>query len=368
MSVPLLKFQEAKVIPLLSQWLYSIYDPSIPCELAAVTYRDRQAKLALNEERVQELTPSEFGTILTHEAMHLYRQHLHPRHKDKDLMLWNLACDAWINMGLHEKDVVSIGLIVGPQRFGLPQCPLPNELVIYSHLIDSGKGSFLDISTILDLLGINNGDETTVELTSLKIRKILTDAANNGDVLAKNILNNQPTTFSVSRPLVDKIKTWPLLQTILSTIPGTQVRGWKRGWRREGRGKFTAGRSPNRTAMVLIALDISGSISTEQLALQTRLARGLKLGNISCDFVAFAETASNPFSHCSNTISANINTGATNFGPVFKAAHKYDALIMFTDGQADKESLPRCPVVWAWSTQSYQQWELRSCDRQVMAL
>jgi len=110
------------------------------------------------------------------------------------------------------------------------------------------------------------------------------------------------------------------------------------------------GSKRNYTSRLLVAFDTSGSVSDSQLEYFVTELNGM-IDHVEVDFIQFDTKLygePKPFSKKAAKVDI-VGRGGTCFEPVIQLAdeHKYDGLVVFTDGYAPFPSKPKTRMLWA---------------------
>ncbi len=369
-------YQRATIYRPLGQYLYSITDIRTPLKYAggyaATICTGGKLTVQVNVDKLGDQSNDAVGTVLVHEALHIRRQHLHPRHKGKIEPYWTLAIEAWINERLRRKDAQELNLITLDLVSKVAGIDIPrdaDEETIYQLLLEHRPPSQpwpFPIPCCVHLDQVDPADAVEIEIASLDVRNA--SGGGQGDIPEEltgsfsGVLTRGSGLGRRGRAF-DGVYQCPLLLRVLEALSGS-VRSshYMRGWRRESKQPWAMGRTREYRARVLVALDVSGSIPDRAYKLAARLANGLTLARASCEYVAFdTHLQGHPKPYAPKSY---VTGGGTDFGPVFQAARGYDALVMVTDGDGGQYPLPACPVVWVWVGVP-RKWRLRPQDREL---
>lgn len=384
-------FSTAKILSPIARYLRTIarIDASIPTACVGIDHKG--LALRLNPDFFASLNPDQQGTVLMHEYLHVLRGHIHPRHGKKDARLWNLATDAVINSRLRQ-DVENLitfdSLGITPSELP-PTHSLECEEEVYRRLTESAlpnsknNGNPLDGDIDQANQGSGNGhgneiDEKTkgaiadyerlrasaaareaVEGSGedAELRESLRDIVPKGHSLSDITKKRSVTTSQVT---ID-----PLVRKISLLCSSVRSRRYTRGYRRERASLPLLGRGISRIPRLLIAIDISGSISDTQLARTQGAIRELtRLRVCRADYTVFAVRASKPSPTLKPLDTYDVG-GGTDFRSFAEYANGYDGLIVLTDGEATSVKI-RIPTIWAYTTQTPKRQPLKPTDSEII--
>ena len=329
-------------------------------------------------EHLADRSLEEQAIIILHEYAHLAYGHIpYAVASSLDPVLWNIACDAWINEAHDKGTIQALHMVEYTQLQKM--CPtLPSILVspryIYECLLQAGRdqlaGMGKDVLILSDGTAPNFGEAALQQLTARAAIREAIESGKCSDALKRaldmlrgaSITGNRLSVSPVGAPI-----PCPWLAAILAHLRG--ISRWAdlvrtRGWYRPGRTELTAGSRRRPGPLVLLAIDVSGSTSEfwgSFIATGHALAARYRL------HVALYSDA--VIWHGRSVPAYPQVSGGTQFGPVWRMADVLRAhlVINVTDGDnADAgASLPTTPVIWLY-TPSHRAHSLRPCDKQFV--
>lgn len=391
-------FSHAKILSPIARYLRTItrIDASIPT--ACVGIDSRGLSLRINPDFFTSLNDSQKGTVLMHEYLHILRGHIHPRHAKKDARIWNLATDAVINSRLRadvENLITFDYLGITPSSLP-PTHSLECEEEVYRRLTESAPqnqdGSNNPLQGDIDQSGNNNGSGHGNENNEIdeKMRGAIADyerlrasaaareavegsGEGNGEdaELRESLRDIVPKGHSLSditkkrSVTTSQVTIDPVVRKISLLCSSVRARRYTRGYRRERASLPLLGRGLSRIPRLLIAIDVSGSISDTQLARTQGAIRELaRLRVCRADYTVFAVRASTPSPTLKPLDNYDVGSG-TDFRSFAEYANGYDGLIVLTDGEAP--SVKICiPTIWAYTTQTPKRQPLKPTDSEII--
>lgn len=317
--------------------------------------------------------------LLRHELGHIVRgdclpetKRIRPKHS-----LANIAEDACINTPEMVKAVERSTGITGsalyerlqPQLDGLPAHYIPSAQTIYKAL--EAKVASMPPLKCSFCSGANHSDGLTDEQAAVAhaqtIIKIRPQDAAEEEALGKGADLGQIAAPDRSLARLQCEMPAALISAAIEAIEGARHQGERRPrrtWAREGRHPGLKGIARMPHALLMLAIDVSGSMSSwygYMAALADRLASRHRLQ--VCTFDTSVRR------HGQRLPSSVQWGGGTNFRPVMALAEQVrpDALIMVTDGQAGDKYQPPAgvPVIWVTVDEGERLVELRGRDRMV---
>ena len=308
-------------------------------------------QILLNPEWVANLSVQEIMFLLAHEAMHYMLSHA-LRRQHRDHQAWNVACDKVINDTLIDAKVgkfIDGGITLEDARHKA------SEELYDSDDDDMGSGGIgLDVGDIVDENGQPLDDATIQQLQAqAKIEAIQS---------AKVAKQKGKLPQSVERIIDEMINVVTPWHEKLERYMSGKVRdgySWNRPNRRfVGQGTYLPGYDYiPRMGEVVIAIDTSGSLSNEDLALFSGHVNRIvdtcipeKITVLYCDYNIGGTDEYQPDDL--PIVLNPVGGGGTSFKPVFEWLDSYDGevecLIYFTDGWGDQDELdaPHTDTVW----------------------
>jgi len=311
--------------------------------------------LFLNKDYLQGLEDPELDGLLIHEVLHMALLHV-PRCGNRELQLWNIACDIVVNgMILAE----GLTLPKGAVRDKALEALSAEE--IYDRLLEKPKkkGVFLeDLLVGVEAGGPADSDRVSTELGAYwtharEQASLVTDRLiEGGKFQGRNPLGHSREWAVVREPEID----WRTMLWQFMVRTPVDYAGFDR--RFIGQGLYLEALE-GEAIQVALCVDTSGSVSGEELSQFLSEISGIirSYPHIRCDlYFADAEL----FGPYEITDLADIpkpkGGGGTSFGPFFEAVSASDALsqapaggflaIYLTDGFADFPEAPEFPVLW----------------------
>ena len=304
-------------------------------------------QIMLNPEWVEPLTVKEIMFLLAHEAMHYMLSHA-LRRQHRDHRAWNVACDKVINDTLIDAKVgtfIDGGVTLEDARFGA------SEQFYDENDDDIGDGGIgEDVGDIVDENGQPLDDATVQQLqTQAKIEAI------QNAKLAKQTGKLPESIERLVEEMINVVTPW---HEKLERYMSAKIRdgySWNRPNRRfVGQGMYLPGYDyVPRMGEVVIAVDTSGSLNSQELALfQGHINRIVdtctpeKITVLYCDYAIGGTTEYTPDDL--PIVLKPVGGGGTSFKPVFKWLDSYDGdvecLIYFTDGWGDQDELDQLSI------------------------
>lgn len=304
-------------------------------------------QIMLNPEWVEPLTVKEIMFLLAHEAMHYMLSHA-LRRQHRDHRAWNVACDKVINDTLIDARVgtfIDGGVTLEDARFGA------SEQFYDENDDDMGDGGIgEDVGDIVDENGQPLDDATVQQLqTQAKIEAI------QNAKLAKQTGKLPESIERLVEEMINVVTPW---HEKLERYMSAKIRdgySWNRPNRRfVGQGMYLPGYDyVPRMGEVVIAVDTSGSLNSQELALfQGHINRIVdtctpeKITVLYCDYAIGGTTEYTPDDL--PIVLKPVGGGGTSFKPVFKWLDSYDGdvecLIYFTDGWGDQDELDQLSI------------------------
>jgi len=327
----------------------------------------RRVDLALyyNPEWIETLTSKELRAVLTHEALHVLLHHIaRADHFDYNKLGYNIAADMAINCHVT-------GLPDGvfyPSSFQLPD--FESSEWYYRKLKkqskDKGQGISEYSSGKGDLVDSHDSwGECEDDVVKEKIRGIADKAikaqdekgwSEFGSGLAKAILDANKPVINWKREVRYFINKLVLAgRKTTRTRINRREQSLRKGREDKLKGVYIhPGNKRDYTSKLLVAIDTSGSVSNTEVQAFLSEINGM-IEHVKCDVTMFdTKILMEPVEVKKKISSFNIvGRGGTNFAPIIKYVdeHKYDGLIIMTDGFAPFPAKPKARVLWAISPQ-----------------
>jgi len=321
--------------------------------------------LFYNPEWILTLTSGELRAVLQHESLHILLHHItrsgHFAYNHKG---YNIAADAAINCHLVNLPENCIY----PSNYDLPD--FESSEWYYKKIKNSSEEAGSSMAGYADGKGelVDSHDgwgECEDDVVKEKIRGIADSSikaqeekgwSSIGTSLAKSIIEANKPVINWKREV-----RWFINRLVLAGKKDTRTRINRREQTlrnsREGmlRNVFIQpGSKRDYTSKLLVAIDVSGSVSDEEVRAFLGEINGM-IAHVECHVTMFdTKILCDPFRIKRRISSLNITgRGGTNFSPIIKYVdeHKYDGLIIMTDGYAPFPPKPKARVMWAISPQ-----------------
>ena len=327
---------------------------SIPT-MAVGVIRKVDIALFFNSSFVDKMTDLELRAVLKHEALHILLHHISRTQKHEyNPKLFNYAADMVINQNIE-------GLPDGaiyPETYELER-GLSADL--YYKLLkkkqEEGGGELTNPNSGNGETGGEGIDDHSMwgdfdkEIIEQKARAI-----------AKRAMEEQDKQGwgSISGGLIDQIRSankpkcnWKrelkyfINKLILMGRKSTRKRDNRRTY--ETHPYLNPGTRRDYKSKLLLAIDTSGSVSDKELQAFLNEMNGM-VDNVYCEVICFdTKLYGNPKPFTKKVKELDIEgRGGTDFNPVIQYVneHKYDGLIVFTDGYAPFPPKPKARVMW----------------------
>lgn len=288
-------------------------------------------RLLYNPQWLEQADLSHVTGVLVHELFHVLSGH--PlRRGGREPARWNVACDLAINPLVREAGyALPPGYLYAEEFLGL------NAEAIYNRLPRATPGAGADFGQVLDSEGPPAAAQERWERLCAGMRwgnlPAWLDRSLQGALLPKPSLLAQ------------------LVHYLQQFAPGG--RSFLRPSRRSPPDVLLPGMVRKRTGRLVLALDVSGSISEEVLREMWRLVLALPQFaelDVVCADAQVQLTACDVTSERALLELARETKGGggTDFGPALAWAEKRaaDAVVYLTDGDGSFPRRPRTPVVW----------------------
>lgn len=335
---------------------------------AGVSKNKIGVQLTINENFWEPLPKEHKQGILKHEILHIAFGHLTLRHKYLDPKLFNIAADIEINQYIRKDYLPDFALY--PETF--PELNLPSRAGtdVYYKLLEDAKnnGQSETLNNILNQIEEENSvydhstwsdfedlDEAEKKLIEKQIEHQLKSAAEEtqkkqGNIpgelseLIRRLLEVEPAKFD-----------W---RTYLRRFVGNSNVVYTKKLRRKYNKRYmeNPGLKIKFKNHVLVAIDTSGSVSSEELKeflseIHHIHRTGNKVSIVQCDTQLYAPEPFNP-----NKDFKIKGRGGTNFQPVIdhynENSRKYTNLIYLTDGECNAPRNAPKKLLWVLSSRS----------------
>jgi len=351
-----------------------IHAPDLPKgALMGVSVENGRIVLHVDPPRLEEHSIESVARILEHECLHLVLEHL-TRKESKHHLVWNYATDLAANSLINGMDV---GLIPGKAPFADFPAKKTSEFY-YAKLKDKFEMHTITVNAdgSVTIKDDKTGKEITVHPSGDHSGWKELDAGK--DSLTREVIKQAVAEAYSHAKQQGRFPGG--LQEIIEELLGKEKFNWKRvlkqyignavkadskySWKRESKrfGDTQKGKVRNRTIDLAIAIDTSGSISTEEFQEFITEIKGImssyktSVNVIECD--AEVQKVYSLKKH------AKVDTkfkgrGGTDFRPVFKwfeDKKKFPGLLVFfTDGEgAFPEKEPaKMKTLWVITSRSY---------------
>jgi predicted metal-dependent peptidase len=378
---------------------------------AAVALVGDAIELRVSPTFLRTLSKDERTAVIKHEVLHVVLKHL-TRDQGRQPLLWNLACDVVVN-DLIGRWPLPEGAVT---RASFPDLDLPEDATaetVYTKLkalADEGKPpsqSKAPLSAKALEERMTDAEETAVgghsDHSAWRGRRgaspvggSLTAGTASGGGMAADALIDGLLTRAADR--IGAAAWGSIPSTLRDAVTAARERGrpqvdWKRTLRifsasagrtrlvtttrREssryghaslpGRaidprapigGRLVAGTKIKRLHALLVAIDTSGSISTEQLQLFFREIDAIWRTGATVVIAACDAAVHNTFDYTGKVPETLVGGGGTAFEPVFvwmneQRARRFDGVVYLTDGHGPTPTTrPSCKLLWVVTDES----------------
>jgi hypothetical protein len=340
-------------------------------ETAGVAKHNINYKLLINPEFWDSLSLDHRIGLTKHEMLHL--AFFHPLMKDsfQDHSLFNIAADLEINQYIDDKYLPEGGLklnsfpgIVLPERAGtrayydiLQQNQNNETLKNLKDAMSQGESQSKD--------GLNNPNHDWDEFEGMgdaEKRLLKTQMEYQMRELANEIKKSRGSLPGEIKQLIDNFTAFEEAKFdwrgYIRRFVGRSVKVYTKKLRRKFNKRFedNPGLKIKQKKHILVAVDTSGSVSTEELKeffseVHHMHKTGSDITVVQCD-TAISDIR--PYKQ-SNKIELH-GRGGTSFEPVIEYydsnQKKYTCLIYFTDGEAPAPAKPKGHILWVLSSRS----------------
>lgn len=287
-------------------------------------------RIFYNREFCERLSDKELAAVYLHELLHILFDHM-GRMKDKDQMRWNIATDAVINSFVEKYYKLPEGVVT---MESLGYNGVKTSEAVYEFLRNQNLGQFVTFD--VHIPGPSHG-VSNEHITAAKLRGDIP-----GDLMEEIKLLE-----------VGKIDWRKLLATTISS---------------QNKSDFTWNR-PNRRIpdiylpsmigysidSVVIVVDVSGSISSEQLNKFFAEVRNIcKTFNTSVKVITADAKVQDVFEFTGQSVVKVKGRGGTDFTEALQVAEKLARIILvFTDGYFATKYKPHAKVYWILTQKQY---------------
>lgn len=317
---------------------------------------DSALKLLYNRDWYESISDEKAIGAIIHELLHIIL--LHPyRREGRDKLLWTIACDMAVNehiaSDLLPDDSITVEVIAKEIREKIPK---HKSAEFYYDIISQNENQFSfferqdDIKVVLqsglELNANKQMEDETSEINKSAIKSMMSE-------LIEQAQFEGEIQGEVSSIIADIYKTgdvnWRNVLRRFLTGKGNIIK--KKSFKRESK-RFEGLPGIKRTLGLdaLIAIDESGSINEEQLAIfYGELMKIKKITGASLIVTQFDTDCTNPVPIERFTREKKrVKNGGTDYRPIFELADRIgmSLLIIFTDGEGTAPSGSNQRVVW----------------------
>lgn len=328
---------------------------------AGVSVNGINQQLAINEEFWFTLTENQKKGVLIHELMHIGFNHLVTRDDYHDKKLFNIAADLEINQYIERSWLPEDCIFLD----SFPTLNLPRKAGTdaYYKLLEQAHQN--GTSPELDQMMQQHGDihmtwdEATANLTEAEkkllqkqvehqLREVAEAIKQKGNIPGqfKEIIDN---LFKVEEPKFN----W---RAYLRRFAGSSIKIYTKKTRRKPNKRYDGNPAlkVRQRNHVLLAIDTSGSVSSEELKefyseMHHIHKTGTDITVVQCDTQITKIESFNPKTKFEVT-----GRGGTDFQPVVdyynENSRKYTSIIYFTDGECYTPKNVRCRILWVHSS------------------
>jgi predicted metal-dependent peptidase len=327
----------------------------------------RRVDLALyyNPDFVLSLTDTELKAVLIHESLHVLLHHIaRAEHFDYNRKNYNITADMAINChisGLPNRDLIRPFY---PKTFELPD--FQSAEWYYEKLKREAEKHSKDIGDVADgkgdLVDSHEGwGDCDNDMVKEKVRAIADKAVKAQDAKGWSEIgtNLAKAIIEANKPIVNwkREVRYFINKMVLAGRKSTRTRINRREQylKKNRKGDLAQcyiqpGNKQEYRSRLLVALDTSGSVSDAELQQFIAEINGMT-SHIVCDVIMFdTSICCEPIPISKKITNFEVKgRGGTDFNPPvrFAESHKYDGLIMFTDGHCGFPDPPRgVRVLW----------------------
>lgn len=245
--------------------------------LAAVSVQNGRIILYIDPPRLDPFSVEQVARILEHECLHLVLEHI-GRMENRHPYIWNIATDLAVNSLINGMDM---GLIAGKEPFSdfVPKKSANFYYALLRNKVDEKEVIFNEDGTVTVKDGKTGKSVTLKPTGDHKDWEKTTGGA--ADSLTKEVIKQAVAEAAAQakqagkwpagiKELVDELlgKEAVNWKQLLRQYIGTRVKaGSKHSWKRESKrfGDLQKGKLKTRMIKLGIAIDTSGSVSSEEL-------------------------------------------------------------------------------------------------------
>ena len=329
----------------------TISNEMVPTVGVAIDKVDSVVLLCVNPDYFAKLTQPEQTGVMYHELMHVAYLHLHNRMKaEADHTKWNYATDLAINCQLIK---------IKPNLMTLPQdCLLPKKF----NLPDGNTAEWYFDNLPADYESMAGGkgqgspsgqgthDKWEVDGSELE-RKILERTLKRAADMTAAGSVPQHVNEALAALAKQKPKQWhkELKAFYRNTVEGIEsVRSWSRPNRRYG--LFEAGSKSGLGKKLIIGVDTSGSMSTEEIRHILAECHAMLKCGVEAKIMFFDTQVHSTIKLTRGCAISECGRGGTDFADFFTKASKQkpDGIVVFTDGDdgSSLKDVTKAQVLW----------------------
>ena len=328
---------------------------------AGVSINGINQQLAINETFWFTLTENQKKGVLIHELMHIGFNHLITRDNYGDKKLFNIAADLEINQYINRDWLPKEGIFL--DSFPTLKLPTKAGTDTYYKLLHEAQenGSSPELDELMEEPMHMTWDEATAGMSDAEKKLIQKQVEHQLKEVAETVKNrgNIPGAF---REIIDRLFqieepkfNW---RAYLRRFAGNSIKIYTKKTRRKPNKRYDGNPALKikQKNNVLLAVDTSGSVSTEELKeFMSEIHHIHKTGTdftiVQCDTKISSVESYKPNQDWNIT-----GRGGTSFQPVIdyynENARKYTSIIYFTDGEAWPPDNVRCKILWVHSSRS----------------
>jgi len=356
---------------LLSQ-MRRVADPKMDGKMD-VGIKNGRLELRYNPIKLAELdNMNQKAAICEHECEHIVKSHM-IRQQDREMELWNIACDLAINQTIRNLPDTAIGLKDFPSKLGLksnqPAEYYFEQLKKEGDKVEPNRQG--DGSGNISIQGDNNEDGKEVDINNTDEHSSWGQDDTSQEMAEQIIKNTVKQAVEQTERLqgkipahlqedIDELFKPPVIpwQQIARKWIGTRIKGKRRYSRKRPSrrfGEMKPGTLSDKLISILLVVDTSGSMQKEELQDAFNEIRGLlncyktKIYLMQVDAEVQSVEEVKPYQKISFKPKGR---GGTSFHPAFKYVEDeklpVDLIIYFTDlfiGN-DWPPKPKQPVMW----------------------
>lgn len=328
---------------------------------AGVSINGINQQLAINEKFWFTLTEDQKKGVLIHELMHIGFNHLITRDDYQDKKLFNIAADLEINQYIERSWLPKEGIFL--DTFPTLNLPRKAGTDAYYKLLEQAHQD--GTSPELDQMMQQDGDmhmtwdEATANLTEAEKKLLQKQVEHQLKEVAEAIKQkgNIPGQFKEIIDNLFKLEepkfNW---RAYLRRFAGSSIKIYTKKTRRKPNKRYDGNPAlkVKQRNHVLLAIDTSGSVSSEELKefyseMHHIHKTGTDITVVQCDTQIGKIESFNPKTNFEVT-----GRGGTDFQPVVdyynENSRKYTSIIYFTDGECDPPKNVKCRILWVHSS------------------